>query len=172
MAAGIGMEAGQKEADLISGTSAQVMEALANILKALAVKKDYSFSDVDDKGLKAILEHIRKGGKVRQSIIDDRDAELFERSLRARHIPYTQLGWKDPEGAKKRVYMTRSGAADGIRRGLPDDTRLLEEAWEMFAMQIRERLEAPERQGEDIRTAEDIGVTDSIFRRKKREIDR
>ena len=172
MAAGIGMEAGQKEADLISGTSAQVMEALANILKALAVKKDYSFSDVDDKGLKTILDHIRMGGKIRQSIIDDRDAELFERSLRARHIPYTQLEWKDPEGAKKRVYMTRSGASDGIRRRLPDDTRLLEEAWEMFAMQIREKLEAPERHGEYIQTAEDTGFSDSIFHRKRQEIDR
>lgn len=143
MAAGIGMDSGQREAELISSTSLQVMEALANILKALAVKKDYHFSDMDDKGLKVILGHIRQGGQVRQSIIDEKDAALFERSLRARHIPYAQAEWKEPEGNTKRVYFTRAGSADGVKKNLPNDMRLLEEAWEIFVMQLQKNAERP-----------------------------
>ncbi len=140
MAAGIGVDAGQREADLVSNTSVQVMEALINLLKALASKKDYSFSDVNDKGMKAITDHIRKGGKVRQSIIDKKDAAIFEQAFRAYHIPYAQVEWKDAEGEEKRVYFTRDGAADGTRTALPSDARLLEEAWKMFALRMREGL--------------------------------
>ena len=175
MAAGIGMDAGQREADLISSTSAQVMEALANLLKALAVKKDYHFSDVDDKGLKVILDHIRQGGQVHQSIIDEKDSALFERSLKARHIPYAQVEWKDPAGNAKRVYFTRAGSADGVTKNLPNDVRLLEEAWEIFVMQLQKHAERPVQREEQQEQAERISGADQAgtgYRRNRSEIDR
>jgi len=140
MAAGIGMDAGQREADLVSGTSVQVMEALINLLRALASKKEYSFSDVDDKGMKAITDHIRQGGKVCQSIVDTKDAASFEKALKAYHIPFAQVAWQETNGRGKRVYFTRDGSSESVRKVLPSDARRLEKAWKMFALRLREGL--------------------------------
>lgn len=50
MPAGIGMDAGQREADLAALTASQMAEALVNLLRALAGRHTERYSDDLDRG--------------------------------------------------------------------------------------------------------------------------
>ena len=139
MSTGIGMDAGQREADFAALTTSQMAEALVNLLRALAGKHTERYSDDLDRGMKLLSAHVKQGGLVKQSIIEEAGAEPFAAALREHHVPYLRLQVQTEDGTKS-IFFTRGGAAETAEKQLPDDTKGLERAWESFVSQTMERM--------------------------------
>ncbi len=152
MAAGAGLDVGQREADFMAQTAAQMTEALIHLLCEIGRKHADSYSDNFSCGMKVLSKHVSDGGLVKQSIVDEADAVSFENALRRAHVPYAEILVK--EEPAKCVFLTRAGAVDGVR-GLPDDTALLEKAWEEFATVMMERLQEADVETNDTEIAEE-----------------
>ena len=140
MSAGIGMEAGQQETYFAAQTASQIAEALVNLLRALGRRRTERYSDDFDKGTKLITRHVDQGGLLRQSIMEERDADTFANTLREMHIPYMQIQVRDNESGIQRIFYTRGGAGDHAKRDLPDDSSRLEAAWTLFVQRMMERV--------------------------------
>ncbi len=139
MPAGIGMDVGQREADLAALTASQMAEALVNLLRALAGRHTERYSDDLDRGMKLLSGHVKQGGLVKQSILDEAGADTFAGCLREHFVPYLQLQVQTEEG-EKCIFFTRGGSVNADRP-LPDDTKGLEKAWEDYVEQTMRRLQ-------------------------------
>ena len=140
MPAGIGMEAGQQETYFTAQMASQMAEALVNVLRALGNKHTEHYVDAFDKGTKVITRHVDQGGLLRQSIMDEHDADAFADTLREMHIPYMQIQVKDGESGVQRIFYTRGGTGDHAKHHLPDDSSRLEAAWTLYVQRMIARI--------------------------------
>ena len=144
MSAGIGMEAGQQEAYFAAQTTSQMAEALVNLLRAISGRHTERYSDDFDMGMRIIGRHVDHGGILRQSIMEESDADAFANALRETNIPYVQIQVRNNNDEVQNIFYTRGGAAEDASRDLPDDSSQLEKAWALFTERMMERLKETE----------------------------
>ncbi|MCR4762913.1 MAG: hypothetical protein K5696_05225, partial [Lachnospiraceae bacterium] len=84
------------------------------------------------------------GGILRQSIMEESDADAFANALRETNIPYVQIQVRNNNDEVQNIFYIRGGAAEDASRDLPDDSSQLEKAWALFTERMMERLKEAE----------------------------
>lgn len=104
-------------------TTSTFLRQLAILLMQLIQDgKKKGYQDEHLKGAKAIIKHIKHGGKTAYQMVDVADAALFEKILKKQKVPYVQIA----EADGKAVFITRDC-----------DNKALEEAWDILKGELQ-----------------------------------
>lgn len=108
------------------GEAARVTEKMADvvgdIILQLMQKQDY----VEQMGVKALLNHVRDGGRTLTTCVSEERAEDFKELLREAHIPFVEIAHRDPD--------TKEGSMFFVYRD--SDQGRMKQVLKKFALQI------------------------------------
>lgn len=123
MAVGVGMEVGQEGLNTAINITAQLTDSMIRLLEALQHQRKYT--DMDTRGLQALLAHIKDGGGFGETVIPTEFEEKMDAALKTMHCPFVKLRTKGEDGRAETVYVTRDSDKDFVKK-----------AYELFSMEI------------------------------------
>ncbi len=82
----------------------KTVNAILQLLNQMIKESGMAFYDREAvDSLKAMSEHMEKGGEVRTDMVDSADAAMFEDLLRKYRVPFSSIKASDPKQEGERV---------------------------------------------------------------------
>ena len=115
--------------DKVAGSADRLVELIKAIVED--EKNRNTLSGMSDKGVKAILDHVKKGGDIRMQDVPSDYTPVFEAIMRSEGIPYIAMDSKS-EDKKNRIFITRDR-----------DIAAMGKVWGRLWMEINPVMEKP-----------------------------
>lgn len=106
--------------------AARVAEKLADFAGSVIMQLLQKQGYVEEKGVKALLTHVRNGGGTLAAVVSEARAEDFQGLLRESHIPFVEIARTDPGTRERTVFFVYRDS----------DRDRMEEVLRAFALQI------------------------------------
>ena len=116
---------GMKE---VTTTSTFLRQMLILLAQAINNNRKRGYVDEHMKGVKAILKHVNGGGTTLYQMVKSEDTAIFEQILKNKRIPFVQMAVQDGN----KIFITRD-----------TDSKLLEQAWEILASELKIGFNTP-----------------------------
>lgn len=84
--------------------AARVAEKLADFAGSVIMQLLQKQGYVEEKGVKALLAHVRNGGGTLAAVVSEARAEDFQELLREAHIPFVEIARTDPDAKERTVF--------------------------------------------------------------------
>ncbi|MDD7178396.1 MAG: hypothetical protein SPG09_06875 [Lachnospiraceae bacterium] len=101
--------------------TSRVVEKLADFAGSVILQLMQKQGYVEKQGIRALLEHIRRGGTTLTSVVSDQRAEAFKELLKKEHIPYVEIEHVDPKTKERSVFFVyrdcdRTGVKEVVKQ--------------------------------------------------------
>ena len=84
--------------------AARVAEKLADFAGSVIMQLLQKQGYVEEKGVKALLSHVREGGGTLTTVVSEERAEAFRGLLREAHIPYVEIARTEPGTGERSLF--------------------------------------------------------------------
>lgn len=84
--------------------AARVAEKLADFAGSVIMQLLQKQGYVEEKGVKALLTHVRNGGGTLAAVVSEARAEDFQELLREAHLPFVEIARTDPDTKERTVF--------------------------------------------------------------------
>lgn len=84
--------------------AARVVEKMADFAGSVIMQLLQKQGYVEEKGVKALLTHVRGGGTTLTAAVSEERAEDFKELLKEAHIPFVEIARTDPETGERTIF--------------------------------------------------------------------
>lgn len=97
----------------VSKVTEKMADFAGDIIMQLLQKQGY----VEERGVKALLHHVKKGGRTKTTIVSEQRAEQFKELMKKAHIPFVEIEHLEPKSKERMMFFVyRDVDAKGVNR--------------------------------------------------------